>query len=312
MPTAHVARLPALPDSPTLALGIPTRGRARILHETLTDVLRQTRPPQAIFVAYSDPSDLGDAPQAFPDVTFVDGSGGSGGSCEQRNRLLEAVGDRFDLVFIMDDDCYLHRDYLLRTEQVFVRDPSVVATTGHILENGATGPGLKGDYARGLLGALGPAPTLEEAPPVPRFNTDGCNMAFRVAPIHQNHIRFDESMPGYAWFEDIDFSRRLTPWGRIVLLPAAQAIHLGAKVGKTSGLRYGYSQIANPIYLMRKGVYAWHRVLVAAGRNLAANLVKSLRPEPWIDRRGRLRGNLLAFRDLLTGRLRPDRILQLH
>jgi GT2 family glycosyltransferase len=301
--------LPALPAKPKFALGIPTRGRARILEETLTDVLLQTRPPDAIFVAYYDRSDLGDAPRLFPDVTFIKGSGGS---CEQRNRLLAAVMDQFDLVFIMDDDCYLHRDYLLRTEQMFVHDPSVVATTGRLVENGATGPGLKGFYARGVLSSLGPSPTLEEAPPISHFNTDGCNMAFRVAPIRQNNIRFDENMPGYAWFEDIDFSRRLTPWGRIVLLPGALAIHLGAKVGKTSGKRYGYSQVANPVYLMHKGVYAWYRVFESVGRNLAANLVKSVHPEPWVDRRGRLLGNALALRDLLTGRLRPDRILQLN
>jgi GT2 family glycosyltransferase len=309
MTSAAHFRLPPLPENPTLALGIPTRGRARILAETLADILQQSRPPNAVFVAYYDVSDLGDAPGMFPDVTFIKGSGGS---CEQRNRLLEAVGGGFDLVFIMDDDCYLHRDYLLRTQQMFVRDPSVVATTGRVIENGATGPGLNGDYARGVLSSLGSAPTLDEAPAVPHFNTDGCNMAFRVAPIDENQVRFDENMPGYAWFEDIDFSRRLTSWGRIVLLPSALAIHLGAKVGKTSGLRYGYSQVANPIYLMHKGVYEWYRVLESVGKNFAANLVKSAHPEPWVDRRGRLRGNLTAFRDLLTGRLRPDRILQLN
>ena len=37
----------------------------------------------------------------------------------------------------------------------------------------------------------------------------------------------------------------------------------------------------------------------------------SLRPEPWIDRRGRLAGNLRALRDLVTGRLAPGRILEL-
>jgi len=39
--------------------------------------------------------------------------------------------------------------------------------------------------------------------------------------------------------------------------------------------------------------------------------VKSLRPEPWIDRPGRLRGNLIAIGDLLRGRLDPARIQDL-
>jgi len=35
-------------------------------------------------------------------------------------------------------------------------------------------------------------------------------------------------------------------------------------------------------------------------------------PEPWVDRRGRVRGNLMAFRDLLRGRLDPRRILEIE
>ena len=45
-------------------------------------------------------------------------------------------------------------------------------------------------------------------------------------------------------------------------------------------------------------------------RNLAANLVRSLRPEPWVDRRGRLRGNLLAIGHVLSGRIEPEHVLK--
>jgi hypothetical protein len=47
-------------------------------------------------------------------------------------------------------------------------------------------------------------------------------------------------------------------------------------------------------------------------RNLVANAVRSLRPEPWVDRRGRLRGNVLAVADLVRGRLDPRRVLLLE
>jgi hypothetical protein len=39
--------------------------------------------------------------------------------------------------------------------------------------------------------------------------------------------------------------------------------------------------------------------------------VHSVRPEPFVDRRGRLRGNLLAVLDLVRGRTTPERILEL-
>ena len=93
-------------------------------------------------------------------------------------------------------------------------------------------------------------------------------------------------------------------------MPAARGVHLGVKLGRTSGTRLGYSQVANPIYLARKGVYPWVRVVRDLGRHLLVNCVKSIRPEPYIDRRGRLRGNARGFADLLRGRLRPERILE--
>jgi hypothetical protein len=43
-------------------------------------------------------------------------------------------------------------------------------------------------------------------------------------------------------------------------------------------------------------------------RNLAANLVKVWKPEPWVDRKGRLKGNALAFLHLVTGRLAPTNV----
>jgi hypothetical protein len=46
-------------------------------------------------------------------------------------------------------------------------------------------------------------------------------------------------------------------------------------------------------------------------RNIAANVVRSVSPEPWIDRRGRLKGNILAAIDVLIGRSSPNRIVRL-
>jgi hypothetical protein len=39
--------------------------------------------------------------------------------------------------------------------------------------------------------------------------------------------------------------------------------------------------------------------------------LRSFRPEPFVDRRGRLRGNMIALADVMRGRLAPERILEL-
>jgi hypothetical protein len=46
-------------------------------------------------------------------------------------------------------------------------------------------------------------------------------------------------------------------------------------------------------------------------RNVAMNLFRSLRPEAHVDRRGRLLGNFLAFRDLVSGQITPERVVEL-
>ena len=134
-------------------------------------------------------------------------------------------------------------------------------------------------------------------------------LAFRTAGI--GSLRFDERLPLYGWQEDLDFCGALRGSGRIVRTNLVWGVHLGTKRGKGSEVRLGYSQIVNPAYIVRKGNMSLAYALRLAARNFFANLVKSMRPESYIDRRGRLRGNLIGLFHLLTGRLTPEYILKL-
>ena len=109
----------------------------------------------------------------------------------------------------------------------------------------------------------------------------------------------------------IDFTYQLRKAGRVVGLNTLYGVHLGAKGGRVSGLRLGYSQIINPIYLLRKGTVPAGFALNLISRNIMANLVKSFWSEPHIDRRGRLKGNILAAIHLVQGRIEPEYILKL-
>jgi GT2 family glycosyltransferase len=222
--------------------------------------------------------------------------------------VLAAVAD-CDLLVFFDDDFLPATGWLAAIEATFAAHPGIVAATGHVVADGIKGPGLSPHDGRALLRADPGSPanaTLAET-----YNAYGCNMALRLAPMRAHALAFDEALPLYGWYEDIDLCRRLAPHGRIVRVPAARGVHLGTKLGRTSGLRLGYSQIANPAYLARKGSYAWRRALASMARNLAANLARSAAPEPWVDRSGRLRGNLIALSDLLRGRADPRRVLDL-
>ena len=54
----------------------------------------------------------------------------------------------------------------------------------------------------------------------------------------------------------------------------------------------------------------WKVAIISILRRVIANTVRSIKPEPWVDRLGRLKGNLLGIKDLLAGKAHPARILE--
>ncbi len=289
-----------------IAIGIATIGRRDVLSEAVAELAFQTRPADTIVVCGASPGDVDQAQLetlGLPlRVIFSEP-----GSAHQRNAIFDnLVG--FDAVLFIDDDFLMRKDYVEHLERVLENHPDVTVVTGHVLADGAHSAGVPLGEARSIL-ARSTAATdsrLEEA-----YSGYGCNMAVRLAPLVTHGIRFNERLPLYAWLEDLDLSRRLARHGRIVKSRALQGVHMAVKTGRTSGRRYGYSQIANPIDLYRDGVIPLSVVLSHIGKPVASNLIRSLAPEPYIDRRGRLFGNLKAGWDLLRGRLKPDAILRM-
>ncbi|MCI0540688.1 MAG: hypothetical protein L0Z50_36275 [Verrucomicrobiales bacterium] len=288
-------------------MGIATADRRSVLAETLVELGRQTRLPDALFVCPAALADF-DASMAaqlpFP-VHVVEGSRGSSA---QRNAILDAAQD-FDVLMFFDDDFLAAPSYLAELEECFAAHASVVAADGHVLADGIMGPGLDIAFARGVLASY--EPPKADLPLASIYRAYGSNMALRLAPIRAHGLRFDENLPLYGWGEDLDLCRQLAAYGRIVSNPRMVGVHLGVKASRTSGVRLGYSQIANPYYLWRKGTHRPGCALRQIVRNVGANVVRSLSPEPWVDRRGRLFGNALGFADLIRGRLDPRRILKL-
>jgi polysaccharide biosynthesis transport protein len=291
-----------------MVVGIATAGRREILSRAVNLLASQSRPPDRLLISRMAPSDVDEsALERFPAPTRV--LDGATGLTAQRNRILATASDA-DVVVFFDDDFFVCDSYLSNLEKLFLAHPNIVAATGRVLADGATGPGLSAEEGLRILGSR-PTGESDSDKFFECYGTYGCNMAFRAEPVRLHKILFDEDLPFYGWQEDIDFSRQLARHGLIVKANNLQGVHLGAKLGRTSGVRLGYSQIANPVYLIRKGTISWKRAANLMWRNIAANLVHSLSPEPWIDRRGRLKGNALAVIDLVLGRSSPRRILQL-
>lgn len=288
-----------------IAVGIATRGRPRLVREVLLDLARQRRKPDRTVVAYVGPEDI-DEP-----VRGVEYLISEPGLTTQRNAILDALGD-CDVVVFFDDDFFCVPEYLAVTERIFEQEPDCVVTTGRVVADGANGAGYTMSQAHAVLRRF---LVQESAASLMRtekaFNGYGCNMGLRLAPMREHGIRFDERLPLYGWYEDLDATRALGRHGSILKLNGARGVHLGVKAGRLPGVRLGYSQVANSVYLARKGTYPWSHALPSLLRHTAKNLVMSAMPEPWVDRWGRFRGNLLALSDWLRGRLDPRRILDL-
>jgi GT2 family glycosyltransferase len=286
-----------------IAVGIATVGRPEILHKTLTRLKGQTRRADAIIVSTPTVEDVAGVAEAFPDVALIVSEQGLP---RQRNAILDHL-DGFDVVVFLDDDFIPAPDYLAALDVIMTENPDIVMTTGFVLRDGILGPGLTFKDADSVLADA----AFDEADKTlaPVADGYGCNMSARLSAVREYRVRFDETLPLYAWLEDVDFSQQLARGGRIVKAHATRGVHLGVKSGRQRGLKLGYSQIANPIYLSRKGTCPWRRSLFLMSRNIAANALKTLRPEPWVDRRGRLLGNLRAIADLVTGRLDPRKVL---
>lgn len=282
-----------------IVIAIATTRRPQIVAGMLGFITRQTLPPHRVIVAIAEPSDIDPDNLPIPaEIILADR-----GCCRQRNAVLELV-DRDDLVIFIDDDFLIAPDFCERVHALFAERPSVVMATGHVLADGINGPGYDFATAEGHLARARPVarPKVQ-----PIYNCYGCNMVIRASTALDHGLRFDERLPLYGWLEDLDFSRRMAAHGEIVISDSLQGVHMGTKTWRTPGVKLGYSQIANPAYLVAKGTMSLPRALRIMLRNLAMNLLRAPRPEPWVDRRGRLRGNLLAMRDVLTGKLEPER-----
>jgi hypothetical protein len=285
-------------------VAIATAGRADVLASTLVHIKATLRDGDTLVVVGAAQEDW-PAPEARDGIDLLLSPKGS---TLQRNAAIDHLTGKVDVIVFFDDDFMPRADWLDQAERLLRAHPDIIAFTGRVVADGISGPGMSPqDGARALEAHI--PDTSDEMRLEENIPSYGCNMGFRAEAIGSE--RFDIRLRLYAWQEDADFSCRVARTGRRVRAGSLLGVHLGVKAGRMPGKRLGYAQIANPVYLMRKGTMRPVEALALMARNVAANLAKSLRPESWVDRRGRLIGNLRAFADLCQGRMDPERVEQL-
>jgi len=282
-----------------IAVVVATLGRPAEVGDLLETLGRQTVPPDTIVLSVTKSEDL---PSQLPEGAIV--ITGSKGLPAQRNRGMKpALEAGADIIVFFDDDYILTVTALEDMRALFDREKRMVGLTGTVLADGIKGPGLQLAEAQAFIAEYEARP---QAPLVarPTYGLYGCNMAFRASAIEGR--RFDEALPLYAWQEDTDFSRQMSVAGQLLKTNGFAGVHRGVKSARTSGFQFGWSQVVNPAYLVKKGtmapIYGLRRIV----KNMIANHVHALWPETWVDRRGRLRGNYAGLAYVLSGRCNPS------
>jgi GT2 family glycosyltransferase len=290
-----------------IVVGVATINRPGMLHQMLGHLRAQTLQPDSVVVCGNTISDTAGIGEAYPTVDLIYADAGAS---SQRNAIIRSAVAS-DIIVFFDDDFFPQGDYL-RAVACHMKDyPRTMVVTGTVIADGINGPGLSLSDAIQHLAEDRRQMRETLAGCKPEFAGYGCNMAVRMAAMRREDVFFDEALPLYSWQEDVDLSRRLAVFGDIIKLESARGVHLGVKSGRGSGVKLGYSQVANPLYLVSKQRgYPFGRALSHISKNVAKNLLRSPWPEPYVDRRGRLRGNLFAVWDLCKGRMSPGRILE--
>ena len=290
------------PPAPHIAAVFATLGRPEVVSKTVRHFLSNQRlRPSSVIVSCATPEDAGD-------LVHLEGLKivlGPVGLANQRNAALNQLDPTTDIVAFFDDDFIAHPDWLSEAAQVFQDESSVVGITGHVIADGIKGPGIAFEEAAHIVEAAAEAEAGARRWLEP-FSPYGCNMAFRMRAV--GPLRFDDRLVLYGWLEDRDFGAALAKTGgRLVRWSGCQGVHMGVKSGRTSGERLGYSQVANPLYMLKKGTMKPQLVAIQIFRNMASNVARLLTPEPYVDRKGRLKGNLRAIIEGVTGELAPER-----
>jgi GT2 family glycosyltransferase len=296
-------------SSSSISIVIISKGRPEVLDDTLESLSRQTLLPVAIVVVVPTEADL--PRQSWGNLVRL--IVGFNGGCVQRNRGIEAIPLSVDYVGFFDDDFELRRDYLAEAVRFMQGHPEIAALSGLVVADG----NISRAEARHAVDVFQPSSGEPDFRSTGKFHSlYGCNMVVRRALLEQE--RFDENLALYSFAEDYDLSIRLERHGKVGKYDRCIGVHLAAPGGRVREIQRGYAFVANPWYFLKKGTshlspfMTWVRFwAVCAGKTCAISLWKLVTGDRSADWAGRLKGSLLAIKDILLGRSHPGRVKDL-
>jgi GT2 family glycosyltransferase len=294
----------------SISVVIASKGRPDFVQETIEGLQRQTLKPKEIIIVVPANEDL-PARRWGDEVKYIIGPLGIS---LQRNAGILAIPTTVPYVGFFDDDIELKDDYLEQAVAFMNANVSIMGFSGLLLASG----GIDRQQAKDLLANYQPGDKSRGV-----FYSQGkhhilfgCNMIIRRAVL--SYETFDDQLPLYSYAEDYDLSIRLERYGRVGRFAGCVGVHLETPGGRVGEVLRGYSFVANNWYFIKKGVthlpplMAWTRFWwVCVGKSLWESLWNLIKGDQSLDWRGRMRGHLVAVKDIFLGRCHPRRIQEL-
>lgn len=284
---------------------IPTLNRPDLLRRGLVALLRCNPAPAEIVVVDGSPDAMArpvveslGGPSAQPPIRHLSSEPGL---TRQRNNVMPScVGN---VIAFFDDDACVSPDLFGELQRAYA-DRSVVGVTGRVIEPDDRRFGRKESRVRRLLpggGADGtftrygyPRRIIDVDRPCDVQFMQGCFMTAR-ADIAQE-VGFDESLAGYGFVEDEDFSCRLSRRGRIRYEPAAVVDHDNTGFGTRDRRRFSRQMLLGRSYLFHKNFSPTPLARLQFGLLVAVLLAHRAVNRDWAGARGLLDGTIDLWR----------------
>ena len=229
--------------APRLSLVIPSKNRPAEIARCMQSVFAHGAGVDEIIVvdqspaAYELPADPRIAHLYRPELSGLTAARNAG--------IDRATGD---IVLFMDDDCTFETDVPAAVRAAFERGDDVVGVQPEIVDPGYTPPPISHRvFGHGFFNTHTFA---DPHSPGQMRRLMGAAMAFRASVFARE--RFDESLHGYCYGEDWDFSLRAKRYGKLASAPDGIVEHRPSPNNRYDRLRALRTRWTNIRYFYRK------------------------------------------------------------
>ncbi|HDY65253.1 MAG TPA: glycosyltransferase [Phycisphaerae bacterium] len=270
----------------TISVVIPTHNRPDCLRRIVECLLCQTYPPTELFLVNDgnirvDPALMRMAESAGIRSRVI--CRGEPSSAASRNAGLSAATG--DIVVCIDDDMILPPNLLSELVDLYERDAhGVVAGIGILCEQiPRTWKWRLWEVVSTATGRVRWAPRRAAS----RYVRVGAALAGRLRPARMmsggamslrgriaRWARFDESMKGYSFGEDREFSYRIGREHALFVAPSLRVEHAPAAGGRGDWRKRGGVYVENILYIVRRSVDGGAGTVLLVALDFAATMVQ--------------------------------------